>query len=138
MTIALAWVRRNKDTKDLLVATDSRLRCRGPIHQTQKILRLQRGDCCLAFSGDAQVAYPLFIQVASSINAFIKTRTRAQDVTDMAPHILALLNNLVDSWDLPLIDKAEELATTRILFTGWSWKFGRFELGNYKFVKTHL
>ena len=135
MTIALAWVRRNKSTKELIVATDSRLRSHGSMDQAQKIFRLDRGDCCLAFCGDTQVAFPLFIQVASSVNAFIKSRTRAQDVTDMVPHILDLLNNLIDSWDLPVEEKSEYLSATRILFAGWSWKCKRFEIGNYKYVK---
>ena len=75
MTITLAWVRNNKDTTELLVASDSRLRSRGAIDQAQKIFRLDRGDCCLGFCGDAQVAYPLFVQVGSALNNYIRTRT---------------------------------------------------------------
>ncbi len=51
--------------------------------QAQKVFRLERGDCCLAFCGDAQVAHPLFITVGSTLNNFIKTRSRAEDVTQV-------------------------------------------------------
>jgi len=129
VTITLAWVRHNKETQELLIASDSRLRSRGAIDQAQKIFRLDRGDCCLGFCGDAQVAYPLFVQVGSALNNFIKTRTRAADVTDVVNNIEAVLNNLISSWDIALSDKAQKLAKTQILFAGWSWKSKRFDIG---------
>jgi hypothetical protein len=129
MTISLGWVRRNKAALELIVASDSRLRSRGALDQAQKIYRLQRGDCCLAFSGDAQIAYPLFMQVGSAADNYIRTRSRATDVTDMAPQIESILNNLVASWNIPSDAKEEELSTTRVLFAGWSWRYRRFEIG---------
>lgn len=133
LTITLAWVRQNKNTRELLVASDSRLRSRGAIDQSQKIFRLERGDCCLGFCGDAQVAYPLFVQVGSALNNFVKTRTRAADVTDVVNTVRNVLNNLIASWDLPTNEKVIELKDTRILFAGWSWKFGRFDIGVFKY-----
>lgn len=130
----MAWIRQNKKTKELIIAADSRLRSRGALDQAQKIFRLERRDCCLAFCGDAQIAYPLFIQVASFINAFIRTRTRAQDITDVANIIREVLNNLVASWDLSAAEKSEELSNTRVLFGGWSWKLQRFDVGIFKFT----
>lgn len=131
MTITLAWVRQNKDTTELLVASDSRLRSRGALNQTQKIFRLERGDCCLGFCGDAQVAYPLFVQVGSALNNFIRTRTRGADVTEVVDKIASVLTNLLSSWDLDAAGIAEEIADTRILFAGWSWRFRRFEIGQF-------
>ena len=131
MTITVAWVRRNKDTSELLVASDSRLRSRGSLNQTQKIFRLERGDCCLGFCGDAQVAYPLFVQVGSTLNNFIRTRTRAADVTDLVDTIGNVISNLLSSWDLKADEIAQEIADTRILFAGWSWRFRRFEVGQF-------
>jgi hypothetical protein len=133
MTITVGWIRRNKSTSELLIASDSRLRSRGALDQAQKILRLERGDCCLGFSGDAQIAYPLFVQVGSTLNNYFGTRSRAADVTNLAQNIGAILNNLVGSWDLPTEEKREELATTRIMFAGWSWKHRRFDIGFFKY-----
>lgn len=132
MTITLAWVRENNDTKELVVASDSRLRSHGAMNETQKIFRLERGDCCLGFCGDTQVAYPVFIQVGSALNNYGGTRDRARDVTDVVDNIKGVLNNLIDSWDLPATNKAEELSTTKILFAGWSWRFSRFHIGAFR------
>lgn len=77
------------------------------------------------------MAYPLFVQVGSALNNFIKTRTRAADVTDVVNNVRGVLNNLISSWDLSLSEKDEELKHTMILFAGWSWKFGRFDIGVY-------
>ena len=132
MTITVAWVRQNKNTSELLVASDSRLRAYGAIDQAQKLFRLERGDCCLGFCGDAQIAYPLFIQVGTTLNNFIRTRTRAEDITDITDTIGRVLNSLVDSWDLTESEKAEQLANTKILFAGWSWKHLRFDIGFFE------
>ena len=84
MTLTIAWVRRVKDTAELVVASDSRLRSYGAMDQCQKIFPLQRGDSCLAFCGDATVAYPFFVQAASGLNGFIRSRTRADDIHEAA------------------------------------------------------
>jgi hypothetical protein len=89
VTITIAWVRRNKGTAELVLASDSRLRSYGALDQAQKLFPLERGDCCLGFCGDTRIAYPLFIQVSTSINNYVKTRTRALDenrVSDLEPH----------------------------------------------------
>lgn len=136
MTITLAWVRENNDTKELVVASDSRLRSHGAMNQTQKIFRLERGDCCLGFCGDTQVAYPMFIQVGSALNNYQGTRNRAIDVTHVVDNIKGVLNNLINSWDLPISDKAGYLNDTKILFCGWSWRFSRFHIGAFRYEKT--
>lgn len=132
MTITIAWVRKNRSTSELLVASDSRLRACGPIDQAQKLFRLERGDCCLGFCGDAQIAYPLFMQVGTTLNNFMRTRTRAVDVTEVTDTIGRVLNSLVASWDLITKEKEDQLESTKILFAGWSWKHRRFEIGFFK------
>jgi hypothetical protein len=79
------------------------------------------------------VAYPLFIQVGSALNNYIKTRTRAADVTDVVNTVRGVLNNLIANWDLTAEEKSEELKSTKILFAGWSWKFARFNIGIFKY-----
>nr|WP_312165685.1 hypothetical protein [Brevundimonas diminuta] len=133
MTISLAWVRRNKDAVELVVASDSRLRSRGALNQAQKIIRLERGDCALSFCGDAQVAYPLFMQAGSTLNNFIKTRSRATDLNVLSHIFSELLNALVGSWDLAANEKAEELESTRIVLTGWSARSQEFRLGLFEY-----
>lgn len=94
------------------------------MNQAQKLFPLVRGDCCLAFCGDAQVAYPFFIQVATALDNHIKTRTRALDVTRLTSTIGKMLNKLIDAWDISKKEKLEQLATTRILVGGCRGKIG--------------
>lgn len=133
MTITIAWLRRRKQTVELVLASDSRLRSYGAMDQAQKLFRLMRGDCCLAFCGDAQVAYPFFIQVGTALDNHVKTRTRARDITRLGATIGQMLNKLIGAWDIPSHEKDEQLATTRILFGGWSWENRRFDVGFFKF-----
>jgi hypothetical protein len=135
MTITIAWVRRVNKTAELVVASDSRLRSYGAMDQCQKIFPLQRGDSALAFCGDAGVAYPFFVQAASALNGWTKTRTRADDIYQTAGDLERILNNLIDSWDAPISYKSECLADTRILFCGWSWSKAFFVIGFFKFIQ---
>lgn len=135
MTISIAWVRRNKDVTELVVASDSRLRSYGALDQAQKIFRLERNDCCLAFCGDTQIAYPLFIQVGSSVNNFIRSRTGAMDITELNDNIEKILNNLCQSWDADKKCKDEYLGETNIMLCGWSWKYSRFNIFVFKYKK---
>ena len=134
MTISLAWVRRNRGTTELIMASDSRLRSRGAIDQSQKLYPLLRGDCCLSFAGDTHISYPLFMQIGSALNNYIKTRTRAKDVTELADQLKQMINAYVSSWDLPKADKTEELRSTKLLFGGWSWRAQRFDIGVFQFT----
>ena len=132
MTITVAWIRRLKDTEELIVASDSRLRNQGAMNQCQKIFPLDRGDCCLGFCGSAQIAYPLFVQTASALNHHLKTRSRALDVSQLGGFVGKILNNLVHSWkDIKRSEKTEALEDTRIFFGGWSFEANRFLLGNF-------
>ena len=132
MTITLGWITRFKQSTELIFASDSRLRSYGALDQCQKVFPLERGDCCLGFCGDAQIAYPLFIQVGTALNNYIKTRTRGTDVTQVQRLIGQILNNLISSWDISPSEKSEWLKDTRILFGGWSWLNKRFDIGFFK------
>jgi hypothetical protein len=86
--------------------------------QAQKIYQLRRGDCCLSFCGDAQVAYPLFVQVSVALDNHFRTRSRALDVTSLTGRIEKMLNNMIDAWKLPTAEQAGDLAGRTILFAG--------------------
>jgi hypothetical protein len=116
------------------MASDSRLRSRGGIDQCQKVLPLSRGDGCLSFCGDTQITYPLFMQVGSTLDSFVRTRTRAKDIGDITDQITEMMNGIVASWDLPAAEKAEELADTKVLLGGWSWRNQRFTVGVFEFL----
>lgn len=138
MTITLGWLRRQGQTVELLVASDSRLRSIGAMDQAPKIFRLDRGDSCLALRGDTQFAYPLFYQIGVALNNHIKTRTRALDVTDVKDLILKIADSIIGSWDAKPADKLQELKDTQILFAGWSAVHNRFELSFLTYSNTGL
>jgi hypothetical protein len=132
MTITIAWVRHDLTPPEIVVASDSRLRTRGPMDQAQKIFQLGRGDCCLSFCGDAQIAYPLFVQVSVAIDNHLRTSSRALDVTSLTDFIEKMLNNMIDAWKLPAEEKADDLTGTNILFAGWSWRYAKSHIGIFK------
>jgi hypothetical protein len=137
MTITLAWVRHHLAPPEIVVASDSRLRARGPMDQAQKIYQLQRGDCCLSFCGDAQIAYPLFIQISVALDNHMRTSSRALDVTSLTDRIEKMLNNMIDAWKLPTAEKATDMEGTTILFAGWSWRFEKHHIGIFKLERDH-
>lgn len=127
MTITISWKRRLSSGKyELMVASDSRLRSRGPIDQCQKIFRLDREDCCLGFCGDAQFAYPMFVQMGTALNNNIKTRSKADDISDLRDNFKKLASSLSESWNLTEEEKIQELKDTHVLLCGWSWKLSKF------------
>ena len=132
MTITLAWVRNHLTPPEIVVASDSRLRARGPMDQAQKIYQLNRGDCCLSFCGDAQIAYPLFVQVSVALDNHPRTSSRGQDVTSLTGFIEKILNNMIDAWKLPTAEKVTDLEGTNILFAGWSWRFEKPHIGLFR------
>lgn len=136
MTITIAWVRHNLTPPEIVVASDSRLRARGPMDQAQKIYQLARGDCCLSFCGDAQIAYPLFVQVSVTLDNHLRTSSRALDVTSLTGFIEKMLNNMIDAWKLPAAEKAGDLVGTNILFAGWSWRYAKSHVGVFKLEKS--
>ncbi|MGQ3081321.1 MULTISPECIES: hypothetical protein [Alphaproteobacteria] len=135
MTITIAWVRRTRDTAELIVASDSRLRCFGAIDQAQKIFPLQRGDCMLAFCGDTDTAYPFFVQASSALNNSVRMRTRGGDIHQVAGLLREILDNLVASWSEPLAAKEHLLKDTRIMLAGWSAQKQRFVTGFFIFFE---
>ena len=126
MTITLAWHRVLNSGNELVIASDSRLRSHGSLDQAQKIFTLERGDCALAFCGDAQIAYPLFVQVATALNNNIKTRSRAEDVTKLKDNLCVIANQLIGSWDLSRDEIREAVTDTAILLSGYSWRMNRY------------
>jgi len=105
--------------------------------QAPKIYQLARGDCCLSFCGDAQVAYPLFVQVGVALDNHLRTSSRAVDVTSLTDFIEKLLNNMIDAWKLPAKEKADDLADTKILFVGWSWRYSKPHSVATRLVQIH-
>lgn len=68
MTMCTAWVRQANDTEELVFATDSCLTGGEKWKHGIKLFELPRKDCLLCFAGDTMRAYPLVLNLVSSIH----------------------------------------------------------------------
>lgn len=102
MTLAIAWVRSVGDTKELLMAADSRLRMGRAWDCGPRILTLPRSDSAICFAGDTHDAYPLMIQMANAIASYPPSRSRSMDLCDMKGHTVRVFNHMREQiHDLP-------------------------------------
>lgn len=60
MTLSVSWVREFGETKELIVATDSRLRWGQAWDCCPKIMMLPRGDSVLCFAGETRVCLSIY------------------------------------------------------------------------------
>jgi hypothetical protein len=88
---------------------------------------LDRGDSFVAFCGDTTFAFPVIFQIQSALEIFEPSRDRSEDITKLLPRIVDLINAYRAAWkDVDPLVIAQENATTRFLFGGWSWKYRKF------------
>lgn len=135
MTLSLAWIRKNKDTEELVLASDSRLRFGKAWDGCSKVFPLLRGDCALAFAGDTEYAYPLIHQVMTAVNAHPKAAERAMDISSLRGYLLRIFNDM-EQWihDFPVGNYENEPPDIRFIFAGFSWQKSEFKIWiiNYK------
>lgn len=125
MTLVAAWIRnRHRDgIRELIVASDSRVTGGLKWDFAPKIVMLSRGDAVIGFSGETQYAYPLIMQLKSSLDQHPQSKTRAFDLTELISHITGVLNYMTQSIaELP-IARSEFLENfCNFILAGYSWK----------------
>jgi len=131
MTLCVAWVRKVNNVEELLIATDSRLRSFGSWNCGPKIMTFSRTDCAICFEGDTTFAYPMMLQVQTSVANFPKANNRSQDLVDFKGHILRIMNDMLQ------YKSDYEIPDTSFLFGGYSWKTDRFVLWQIHYDKHH-
>ena len=67
MTLCIAWVKQAGENEELIFATDSCLTGGEKWNTGIKLFELQRKDCLLCFAGSTFRAYPLVLNLASSL-----------------------------------------------------------------------
>ena len=84
MTISIAWVRNVGATKELVVASDSRLSfgCRWDC--CPKVLALPRGDAAMCFAGNTMYAYPVMLQAIVGRVAIASGKVQSPTRCDVA------------------------------------------------------
>lgn len=137
MTITVSWTRNIGDTKELIMASDSRLSGGGGyIDICQKIFLLPRGDVVVGFCGTTSRAYPVILQVINYINNYSRALSRGMDINDLRGVIIKILNDFRQSYQLSdSLDIEDDDDSTLFILSGFSWKMKRFCIFTLHFDK---
>ena len=130
MTLCVAWIRQINDTEELVFATDSTLTGGEKWDHGVKLFELPRKDCLLSFAGSTARAYPLILNLVSSISFDKHLNSPAANIEEVLKHISELFTDLilkivkeVDSEDIH-----ELRGGARFIFGGWDWQRGLFRV----------
>lgn len=129
MTLVTAWVRHYGKSKELYIASDSRLSGGRAWDIGTKVLDLGRGDSVIAFAGSTANAYPLMLQLQTAVRMHPKTRSRAYELTELKGHVLRIFNVMWKSiTNLPVGQKIPDPAEVSFILAGYSCKTQSFKI----------
>jgi hypothetical protein len=129
MTLCTAHIRQVNDTEELVFATDSHLNGGGEKwDKGVKLFEMPNKDALLCFTGTTSRAYPLILNLVSSIDYDDDLFTRAYTVVDLKDYILELFSSLITSITDTVDDKHKVRGEARFLFGGWDWKSDQFKI----------
>lgn len=134
MTLVSAWIRRSGNAHEAVMASDSRLSGGFALDGAQKILPVCGGRFALAFSGDANVSYPLFIHALTFSESYGRAQSGALDVSDFAEKLQSIFQNYANQLRDAVETPAEFFSRTHFVLVGWSWKFSGFKMYHYRFT----
>lgn len=134
MTLVAAWERHYTHSKELYIASDSRLNGGRAWDIGTKILDLGRGDSVIAFAGLTEDAYPLMLQLQSAVKMHPKLSSRAYDLTELKGYVLRIFNNMWHSIaNLPVGQKLPDPSEAKFLIAGYSWRLQEFKIWTFYF-----
>lgn len=123
MTLGMAWIRQVGQTKEFVVAVDSRLSGGEAWDGCPKLLTLPRSDCVIAFSGNTHHAYPLMLQIQNAINMHPRSRDRAIDIVHLKGHLSRVWREMAGAISaLPQGQHEPDPRDVTFLFGGYSWR----------------
>lgn len=129
MTLCTAWIRKAENTEELVFATDSKLNGAGERWDKGiKLFELPNKDGLLCFTGSTFRAYPLILNLASTITNDERFKKSYVSIADHVEHICLLFSELVKSISDYVEDKHMLRGEARFLFGGWDWKKGCFRI----------
>jgi hypothetical protein len=121
-------------TAELVMATDSRLYCGGgeTWDACPKLLALPRVDAMVCFAGETIRAYPLMLQLQSSIACYPDSQKGILDFDEMVGHAVRVIN-----YQLSMVKHADksdekyfldELSGSSFILCGYSWRRKKFRI----------
>jgi hypothetical protein len=125
MTLCTAHIRQVNDTEELVFATDSCLTGGEKWKHGIKLFDLPRKDCLLCFAGATFRAYPLVLNMVSSIHLDNYLQSPSATLEEVLEFLSEQFTTLVKT--ITEVDKSrihEERGSAQFLFGGWDWQQG--------------
>ncbi|MDR4506747.1 MAG: hypothetical protein MRJ65_00685 [Candidatus Brocadiaceae bacterium] len=136
MTLCIAWIREFEDNEELIFATGSTLTGGEKWNHGIKLFELPRKDCLLCFAGETYHAYPLILNLISTIKHNNDLQNPVLDIQEVLLMIVDTFSELVKLiFEKPFGNISHIGSEAKFLFGGWSWKENRFRIWNIYFSK---
>lgn len=136
MTLCTAHIRQVNDTEELVFATDSCLTGGEKWKHGIKLFELPRKDCLLCFAGDTFRAYPLVLNMVSSIHLDKYLQSPSATLEEVLEFLSEQFTTLVKT--ITEVDKErihEERGSAQFLFGGWDWQKGAYRVWKLHYTK---
>lgn len=126
MTLCTAYIRQTNDTEELVFATDSCLTGGEKWKHGIKLFRIPKRDCLLCFAGSTARAYPLVLNLVSSIHLDKYLQSPEASLQDVLEYLSDLFTDLITKIisEIPGEDIHELRSGVQFLFGGWDWSEG--------------
>ncbi|RQW85801.1 MAG: hypothetical protein EHM79_10960 [Geobacter sp.] len=130
MTLCTAWVRQINNTDELVFATDSTLTGGEKWDHGIKLFELPRKDCLLCFAGQTGRAYPLILNLVSSLQFNKLLENPETSISEILNHVSELFTSLIKTVVSEIRDENihELRGSARFLFGGWCWQSNSFRI----------
>jgi len=137
MTLCTAWVRQINNTDELVFATDSMLTGGEKWDHGIKLFELPRKDCLLCFAGQTARAYPLILNLVSSLNLNIQLENPETSISEILNHVSELFTSLIKTIVSEIKDESihDLRGSARFLFGGWCWQTNCFRIWKLYYSK---
>lgn len=137
MTLCAAWIRQINSVEELVFATDSSLTGGEKWNQGVKLFELPRPDCLICFAGETSRAYPLILNLISSIKLDRRLQSPRTDVEEVLSYLATLFTSLVSTIinEIQGMDIHDLRSGAKFLFGGWSWLESRFRVWQLYYSK---
>lgn len=94
MTLCAAWIRQINNVEELVFATDSSLTGGEKWNQGVKLFELPRPDCLICFAGQTSRAYPLILNLISSIKLNRRLQSSRTDIEEVLSYLASLFTSM--------------------------------------------
>lgn len=137
MTLCTAWIRQANNTEELVFATDSTLTGGEKWDNGIKLFELPRKDCLLCFAGSTIRAYPLVLNLITSIKFDKRLSKPNTEIVEVLGYISELFTQLIKTIVSEIKgEDIHELRTgAKFLFGGWCWRTSSFRIWHLYYSK---